>query len=47
MCLRENDKHLLVWLMEEEGVHQLHNLDRPSWGRDLTYEIVPISVANL
>ena len=43
---RENAYHLfaeLIW----EGVCQLDILARPSWGPELTYEAIPISVVSV
>ena len=43
---RENAKHLFAWLKGEggEGACQYDILDRPSLGRELTSETIPISL---
>ena len=40
---RQHAKHLFSYLMAE-GACQLDILDRPSCGRELTYESIPISI---
>ena len=42
---RENVKHLFPLLMGEE-VCQLDILARPSWGDELTFETIPISIGD-
>ena len=39
-------KHLFALLMGE-GMCQLDNLDRATWGRELTSETIPISIGGL